>query len=251
MSMVDLEAVLADYRRDGFARLGRILDDGELMALRARADAVMLGEIVYPGLFFQHDSPSGDYDDLELGKGFIGPSLAYRKIEKLEVDPLFRALIEHPRLEPVVRAWIGPEASLYRAIFMNKAAHGGTVLPYHQDGGTFWGVDRAPDLQIWTALDDAPVEAGCVEVVPGSHARGLVTPLGGVVPADRVGDAVAVPLPAVAGESLLIHNHLWHRSGVNRTDSPRRAFSVCYMPASTRCLRKKRAPRNFVRVFTR
>ena len=32
-------------------------------------------------------------------------------------------------------------------------------------------------------------------------------------------------------------------------DKPRRAFSVCYMSADTRCTRKKRAPRQFFRVF--
>ncbi|MBL8718551.1 MAG: phytanoyl-CoA dioxygenase, partial [Myxococcales bacterium] len=45
----------------------------------------MLGEVVIPGLFFQHDAASGRYEDLELGRGFIGPSLDYRKIEKLEL----------------------------------------------------------------------------------------------------------------------------------------------------------------------
>jgi ectoine hydroxylase-related dioxygenase (phytanoyl-CoA dioxygenase family) len=47
----------------------------------------------------------------------------------------------------------------------------------------------------------------------------------------------------------LLHNHLWHRSLVNRTGKPRRAFSVCYMSGDTRCTRKKRAPREFFRVF--
>ena len=61
--------------------------------------------------------------------------------------------------------------------------------------------------------------------------------------------ARAVPLPAQAGECLLIHNHLWHRSGVNRTGKPRRAFTICLMSESIRCLRKKHAPRTFVPLF--
>ena len=52
-----------------------------------------------------------------------------------------------------------------------------------------------------------------------------------------------------AGDCLLIHNHLWHRSGVNRTASPRRAFTVCLMSESIRCVRRKRAPRTFVPLF--
>ncbi len=251
---MDVEAVLAEYRAQGFARLGPVLDEPTLSALRARADAIMLGEVVIPGLFFQHDAASGRYEDLELGRGFVGPSLDYRKIEKLELDPLFRGVITHPTIEPLVRRWIGEDVVLYRSILMTKGRDGGTFLPFHQDGGNFWGVDRDPDLQIWFALDDAPVEAGCVEIVPGSHVDGLATPLGGVIPANilRAGDAEArvIPVPARAGEAILIHNHVWHRSGQNRSGHPRRGFSVCYMPASTRCVRKKRAPRQFFRVFT-
>jgi len=59
----------------------------------------------------------------------------------------------------------------------------------------------------------------------------------------------AVPAPARAGEAMLIHNMVWHRSGVNTTPSPRRAFTVCYLSSDTRCVRKKRAPRAFPRVF--
>jgi ectoine hydroxylase-related dioxygenase (phytanoyl-CoA dioxygenase family) len=62
-------------------------------------------------------------------------------------------------------------------------------------------------------------------------------------------DTRKLALQARAGEVLLLHNYLWHRSGRNTSGRTRRAFSVTYMPASTRCLRQKRAPRSFVRVF--
>jgi phytanoyl-CoA hydroxylase len=248
-----LEAPLAHFADEGFARLGPVMTGDALAALRARADAIMLGEVAYPGLFFQRDTTTGRYDDLEYGKGWTGPSLNYRKIEKLEQDPLFLAWIENPLFARIARALVGDAVALYRAVLFTKAARGGTVLPWHQDGGRFWGLDRDPILQIWTALDDAPPAAGCVEVLPGSHRAGLATPLGGVVPEALVkargAEADAVALPAGAGEAVLIHNHLWHRSGVNATGAPRRAFTVCFMSAETRCLRTKRAPRRFVTVF--
>jgi hypothetical protein len=250
---IDLDAPLAAFHAEGWARLGPVLKADAAAALRARADAIMLGEVAYPDLFFQRDTETGRYDDLELGKGWTGPSLRYRKIEKLEKDRLFFAWLQNPLFERVARAVVGDAVTLYRAVLFTKPANGGTELPWHQDGGRFWGVDRDPILQIWTALDDAPVDAGCVEVLPGSHRDGLATPLGGVVPAALVqarnADARAVPVPARAGEALLLHNHVWHRSGVNTTNVPRRAFTVCYMAAETRCLRRKRAPRAFVRVF--
>ena len=248
-----LEAALAHYAAHGWARLGPVVDEACLSALRDRADQIMLGEVVHEGLFFQHDAQTGRYDDLPRGAGYQGPSLGYRKIEKLERDPLFRALLENPLFGRVARARIEGGVVLYRAVLFTKAATGGTQLPWHQDGGSFWGLSQDPSLQIWTALDDAPEESGCVEVIPDSHQAGLATPLGGVIPDDVAernhASARAVPLPARAGECLLIHNHLWHRSGVNRTGKPRRAFTVCLMSESIRCLRRKRAPRTFLPLF--
>jgi phytanoyl-CoA hydroxylase len=247
------EDTLATFARDGFAPLGRVLDDERLAALRARVDDLMLGRVVVDGLFFQHDSPTGAYEDLTYGKGWIGPSLAYRKLEKLERDEVVRAWIENPLFASIAHTLVGPDVSLYRAMLMNKAATGGTALPWHQDGGRFWGIDREPTLQIWTALDDCPLESGCLEFVPGSHARGLCRPEGGSV--DALGlarehaDERAVQIPCRAGEAFLIHNHVFHRSGRNTTAAPRRALSFCYMDAATRCLRTKRAPRSFARVF--
>lgn len=251
---IAIEPILARYREDGFARVGRVFGEETLARLRARAEAIMLGEVVYPGLFFQHDTTTGRYEDLEYKKGYVGPSRDYRKIEKLEKDPLFFDLIQTPLFGRIARAWIPGEIAIYRAVLFNKSPHGGTVLPWHQDGGSYWGLDRPPTLQIWTALDDAPLGSGCLEVIPGSHKAGLATPLGGVIPdhclRTRDLSKETVFLPARAGEVILVHNHLWHGSSVNSTPHPRRGVTVCYMTAETRCLRKKRAPREFVRVFS-
>jgi hypothetical protein len=248
-----LDPALTHFRAHGWARLGRVASEACLEELRARADDLMFGRVVHEGLFFQHDAPTGRYGELAFGRGWEGPSPSYRKIEKLERDPVFRAWLENAVFERVVRAVVGDDAAIYRAALFTKSAGGGTDLPWHQDGGSFWGLDRDPEIQIWTALDDVPAESGCVEVLDGSHAAGLATPLGGNIPraiVDRESaDGRRLALPAAAGEVLLIHNYLWHRSGVNVTGRARRAFSVAYMPASTRCLRRKRAPRAFVRVF--
>jgi len=250
---LDLEEPLAAFARDGYARLGAVLDPAAARALRDRADALMLGTIRHPGMFFQHDSPTGRYEDLAFGAGWVGPSRAYRKLEKLELDPLFTAWIENPLFARVARAVLGPDIALYRAVLWNKAPRGGMDLPWHQDDGEFWGLDRPPCLQIWTALDDAAPESGCVEVVPRSHLGGLASPIGGTVQADRLEAAQAearrVALEAATGEALLIHNHVWHRSGRNATDTPRRAISIAYLSAETRCRRQRRAPRAFQRVF--
>jgi ectoine hydroxylase-related dioxygenase (phytanoyl-CoA dioxygenase family) len=250
-----IDDAISHYRKLGFAKIENVCSPEILEKLRARADELMLGRIRYPGMFFQHDTGSGKYEDLEYGKGYEGASLNYRKIEKLELDPEYLAWIENPLFEKIARKVIQDDVVIYRALIFAKAANGGSNLPWHQDGGKFWGLDRDPELQIWTALDDVPIDSGCVEVFPGSHLAGLATPLGGVVPdkqlSERTPEAHALAIPARAGDIILIHNHLWHRSGVNKTPSPRRAFTVCYMSAATRCLRKKREPRVFFPVFRR
>jgi phytanoyl-CoA hydroxylase len=250
---IDVAAAIAHFREHGWARLGRVASDEALEGLRARATDIMMGRVTHEALFFQRDSQTGRYEDLVFGRGWEGPSLAYRKIEKLEVDPLFRGWLENAVFERVARGVLGDAVAIYRATLFTKSAEGGTELPWHQDGGSFWGLDRDPELQIWTALDDAPPEAGCVEVVDASHRDGLASPLGGTIPRpialERGAEGKSLPLPARAGEVLLIHNYLWHRSGCNATGVPRRAFTVSYISAATRCTRVRRAPRSFVRVF--
>jgi phytanoyl-CoA hydroxylase len=248
-----LAAALAQYRAEGYARLGPVVDEPTLEGLRARAVELMLGQVSYPGMFFQIDSSTGEYRDAPLGLGWVGPSLNYRKLEKLELDERFRALIRNPVFERLARGVIPGAITLYRALIFNKSAAGSSAIPWHQDGGKLWGLTAEPALQLWVALDDATEGGGCLEVLPGSHLHGLATPLGGLVPVEQVAaagaDARAVPLPARAGEVILVHPHVWHRSGRSRQGARRMGFSVCFMSEDVRCVRKKKAPRQFFKVF--
>src|SRR5258706_5019025 len=80
----DLAAPLLALRRDGHARLGPVVAPTALAELRARVEELMHGRVRHQGLFFQHDSPTGRYEDLAFGAGWVGPSDDYRKLEKLE-----------------------------------------------------------------------------------------------------------------------------------------------------------------------
>ena len=109
----------------------------------------------------------------------------YRRITGLEEDPLFLAYIQHPLIRSLTQRYIGAEVSIFRAMFMNKPAHQGTVLPWHQDVGEGWGLDRNPIITIWTALDDATSANGCMQIVPGSHKFGVINPQHFVSEADQ------------------------------------------------------------------
>jgi hypothetical protein len=62
--VIDIAAVLTELRERGYARLGRVVSDEGIAAMRARIDDIMLGKVCHDGLFFQHDSDTGRYEDL-------------------------------------------------------------------------------------------------------------------------------------------------------------------------------------------
>lgn len=237
------EAQWQQYDRDGYLKLGRVLNDDDLAALQERIDQIMRGEadLDYDRILMQLDSTTGQYGDAPAQtRGFKGPTLNYRKIQDLELDPVFLAYMQRPLFREICARVYGegtPIAS-YRAMFMNKPAHRGTLLPWHQDRWT--SLDRDPLITVWTALDPATVANGCVQIIPGSHQFGVINPshpsafLTEPQAAEHAPDERAVFLELEAGEAVLLHNWLLHRSGMNETEIPRRAFSVCYMDGRTR-----------------
>lgn len=232
----------AKYEDHGYLILGKLLGDDELADLQGRIDAIMLGTAAldYDRILMQLDSTTGAYNDAGVqSKGWKGATLAYRKIQDLELDDLFREYLERPVFREICERVYGTQTRIacFRAMFMNKPAQQGTKLPWHQDAWT--ALDRQPLITLWTALDPATIANGCVEVIPGSHKMGLINPSHGsgflteqqseqLCTKDKV-----MHLELEPGEVALLHNWLLHSSDVNRTDISRRAFSVCYMDADT------------------
>ena len=246
---------VAHYREHGWARLGRLADEATLDALRARADAIMLGEVTYPGLFFQHDSETGRYEDLAYGKGWKGPSLEYRKVEKLEKDPLFWAWLRTTLFARVARARLSSEQrhrALPRVPHEQARAAAARTCPGTRTAATSGASIAIPTLQIWTALDDAPARRR-LRRGRRRHARRAGSRRRSAASSRRTRRARAtprrdaLPLPGAAPARC---SSSTTTSGTARartaSASPRRALSVCYMSAATRCRRKKRAPRSFL-----
>lgn len=228
------------FHQNGYLDLGRVLTDEEVAALKQRADDLALGVIKNPDVQFQLDT-GGAYEDLPAAvPQFDGGTLLYRKIQGLENDGLFLRLIQKPVCLEVCAGMYGRHAavSLFRAMIMNKPARQGTILPWHQDGGMVWALDRDPLVTIWVALDDATVENGCMECIPGSHRLGLLSQLGSTVSDESVKrhclPEKVHPLEVKSGHAVFLHNWLIHRSGVNPSAVPRRAFTMCCMDARTR-----------------
>jgi polysaccharide pyruvyl transferase WcaK-like protein len=225
--------------QNGYLRLGRVLDETELAALQERIDGIMLGRVRYPTLQMQLDT-GGAYEDLpETVSGLPEVTLAYRKVQGLESDPLVLELIRRDLFRDICGRHYGKHSniSIFRVMLMNKPAGKGTYLPWHQDAGAVWKLDRDPLVTLWVALDPATKMNGCVQVIPGSHRLGLLSKNGSTIsPAHAQmycpDDAIEY-LELEAGEAVLLHNWLLHRSDVNHTGAPRRALTVCYMDGRT------------------
>ena len=230
-------AELEHWRVHGYLRLGHVAPAAEIEALCERIDTIMLGQISYPNMMMQLCPSTGDAEKARHTKSFKGSSLKYRKIQDLEQDHLFLAYMRCPLFRDITGKILGDEVSCFRAMFMNKPAGQGVLLDWHQDGTGQWGLTIAPQVTIWTALDDTSTANGCLRIVPGSHksmvmlGRDLLEP-----------DEIAVHAPVekqmalemARGEVVLLHNWTLHSSEPNKTDHPRRAFSTCYIDAATR-----------------
>lgn len=228
------------FEQDGFVHLGKLLEGDAIAALTQRADDLGSGALINPQVLMQLDT-GGDYDALpEAVSSFGAVTRLYRKIQGLEADALFSPLVRHPLFMNICARLYGAHApvSLFRAMIMNKPAGQGTHLPWHQDGGDVWALDRDPLVTVWVALDPATRTNGCVEVIPGSHRLGLLSAHGSTLTASDVQQHCpaeqALPLELEAGHAVLMHNWLIHRSGVNASNQPRRAFTACYMDGRTR-----------------
>ena len=243
-ALTDLQWV--EFESTGFVRLGKVFGDDHVPALQERIDRIMLGEadVPYGRMLMQLDSQSGAVADAgPQTNGHKGSTLNYRKIQDLEHDPLFLAYIQLPLFRDVCARIYGEGAAIavFRSMFMNKPAGRGTFLPWHQDR---WRVlERDPVLTIYTAMDPATRENGCMQIIPGSHNRGVINPESGsgflteAQTAEHCSPEQIVYVEMTPGEVMLLHNLVLHASDVNRSEQSRRAFSVCYMDAATRDVR--------------
>ena len=224
------------FQTQGYVRLGPVIPHTELLQLQQRINNIMLGTaaVPYDRIMMQLDTTTGEYADMDSQtKGHKGSTLAYRKIQDLELDPLFLGHMQKPLFRHICeRAYgKGTPISCFRAMFMNKPAHQGTKLPWHQD--YFHQVDPYPQITLWLAMDTSTVENGCIKVLAESHRHYPEENHTVFLNEEQINQVLehypTEYLECAAGEALLLHNRLVHSSEVNKTATPRRAFSVCYM----------------------
>ena len=112
----------------------------------------------------------------------------------------------------------------------------GGVVAWHQDYSYWTRTKPIAHLTCWCALDDATVENGCLQYIPGSHRWGLLPKpviageLEGIKDYLTEDQKRAFEKPAFAevkaGEAIFHHALTLHGSGENRSHQPRRAFVI-------------------------
>lgn len=157
----------------------------------------------------------------------------------LEADEVFREYMTLPLFRDLATKACGLEVAVVRAMFFNKPKEQGKVIDWHQDreGPNNLPLLRPSDgnITIWTALDPCPRESGYLQVIRGSHLSGVVPfgPTSGDEPTltpalqlEFAPEERRVELPMEPGEAVLLHNMLLHKSDLNFSGKPRRAFST-------------------------
>jgi non-haem Fe2+, alpha-ketoglutarate-dependent halogenase len=188
----------------------------------------------------------------QFGKGHnFKPHLLFPWVDKL---------VRHPAVLDPVEDIIGPDIRLFHFTIWPKSPGDPAFVSWHQDA-TYFGLEPAVHITAWVALTEVPVEAGAVEVVPGSHVRGQLhhgqfaddsnlLSRGQTLTADfdREGTEFMVLKP---GQMSLHHTHLIHRSGPNLSTDRRIGFGISYIPTSATCRASVRQSAALVRGVDR
>ena len=140
----------------------------------------------------------------------------------------FARLLVDPRLTDRVADIIGDNIQLHHTKIFIKPPEKGAPFPMHQDAPYFPHENHSMIAAI-IHFDDAPLEKGCVRVVPGSHRGGVRDHLsdgGHHLPPDQFPIEDSTPCPAEAGDVLFFSYLTIHGSGLNTSQEARTTLLV-------------------------
>ena len=191
----------ADFQRDGYLLLGKVLDD----ALVAR----LIAE--------EHRFRTRD------ARLVVTTQLMHR-------SALIREVATHGPHIAALRTLMGNDICLTHQQYVSKTPHPRTPaidVPWHQDNG-YGQLAPMTDVTVWFALDACDEATGCLWVLPGSH-HGPLLPhadMHGLRGLDIT--EPGVPLPMQAGEAVAFSGLLVHCSKAHTGTHTRHAFYLRY-----------------------
>ncbi len=170
--------------------------------------------------------------------------------------PWVDEIVHAPQVLDAVEDLIGPNIRLFHLSVWPKDAHSGTYVSWHQDA-TYFALEPVCHVTAWVALTDASIEAGCMEVVPGSHKLGQLRHADMQQPDNLLSRGQTLTadvdrsrtefMPVKAGQFSLHHTHLVHNSRPNRSNDRRIGLGISYIPTHARCTASTRVSAMLVR----
>ncbi len=168
--------------------------------------------------------------------------LRARKIDSLnkmghamhDLDPVFDAFSRTPELAEIAGRLGYEEPGIIQSMYIFKPPRIGGEVVCHQDS-TYIYTEPESCIGFWFALEDATLENGCMEFIPGAHrgplkARNVRVPGGGTVtetldptpwPEDE-----RVAVPARKGSLVIFTGRTPHLSGPNLSAKSRHAYTL-------------------------
>jgi ectoine hydroxylase-related dioxygenase (phytanoyl-CoA dioxygenase family) len=147
-------------------------------------------------------------------------------------SPAVRRFLCSDLMADIARAVLGEDVYLFNEQYVIKAAERGLPFGWHQDSG-FIPYPHRPYLTCWIPLDDVTESNGTVHLLPYSragtrdvvehHRDGETNDMIGYTGHDP-GDPLTVPAGSIAAFS----STLFHRTGPNTSDHPRRVYIAQY-----------------------
>ena len=140
----------------------------------------------------------------------------------------FARLLVDPRLTDRAADIIGDNVQLHHTKVFIKPPEKGAPFPMHQDA-PYFPHEKHSMVAAIIHFDDAPLEKGCVRVVPGSHREGVRDHLsdgGHHLPPEEFPVDDATPCPAEAGDVLFFNYLTIHGSGLNTSQEARTTLLV-------------------------
>jgi ectoine hydroxylase-related dioxygenase (phytanoyl-CoA dioxygenase family) len=160
-------------------------------------------------------------------------------------DPDLAALAKDPRLAELAALLLDARCvRLWQDQLLFKPPGGPTTttIGWHQDWASWDAVaSRDAFVTAWVAFDDVDDENGAMQMIPGSHAHGLIEGASNFFATDRdaqlpliAGDRAAAPESVVlrAGQVSFHHPLTFHGSGPNTSNRLRRSLAVHFVDAT-------------------
>ncbi len=151
-------------------------------------------------------------------------------------------LTRSPAVIDYAQQLCGPDVLVLASRFWIKEAGDNRFVSWHQDT-TYFGLEPDIYFNMWIALSEASVEAGCMRFYPGSHKQGLVEHEMALSPDNlltrgqtirHVDDNKGVALGLKPGECSIHHGHVMHWSPPNASADRRIGFGLSLIPARVR-----------------